>query len=67
MSTKRSLSLSLIHISLDFAEAGDNIGALLRGVDRTQIERGQVLAKPGSVPVSYTHLDVYKRQGRDRC
>ena len=34
---------------LDFAEAGDNIGALLRGVDRTQIERGQVLAKPGSV------------------
>ncbi len=30
-------------------EAGDNIGALLRGVDRTQIERGQVLAKPGSV------------------
>ena len=34
---------------LDFAEAGDNIGALLRGVDRTQIERGQVLAKPGTV------------------
>ena len=31
------------------AKAGDNIGALLRGVDRTQIERGQVLAKPGSV------------------
>ena len=30
--------------SLDFAEAGDHIGALLRGVDRTQIERGQVLA-----------------------
>ncbi len=34
---------------LDFAEAGDNIGALLRGVDRTEIERGQVLAKPGSI------------------
>jgi len=34
---------------LDFAEAGDNIGALLRGVDRTDIERGQVLAKPGSI------------------
>ena len=33
----------------NFAQAGDNIGALLRGVDRTQIERGQVLAKPGSV------------------
>ncbi|WP_047154551.1 elongation factor Tu [Aneurinibacillus tyrosinisolvens] len=34
---------------LDQAQAGDNIGALLRGVDRTDIERGQVLAKPGSV------------------
>ncbi|MFI3283933.1 MAG: elongation factor Tu [Erysipelotrichaceae bacterium] len=34
---------------LDFAEAGDNIGALLRGVNRDQVERGQVLAKPGSV------------------
>ena len=39
----------LFRKSLDFAEAGDNIGALLRGVDRTQIERGQVLAKPGSI------------------
>ncbi|CAH0120739.1 MULTISPECIES: elongation factor Tu [unclassified Paenibacillus] len=34
---------------LDSAQAGDNIGALLRGVDRKEIERGQVLAKPGSV------------------
>ncbi|MBQ9731137.1 MAG: elongation factor Tu [Bacilli bacterium] len=34
---------------LDFAEAGDNIGALLRGVNRDEIVRGQVLAKPGSV------------------
>ncbi|MBQ7888907.1 MAG: elongation factor Tu [Erysipelotrichaceae bacterium] len=34
---------------LDFAEAGDNIGALLRGVNRDEIQRGQVLAKPGSV------------------
>jgi len=34
---------------LDTGEAGDNIGALLRGVERTDIERGQVLAKPGSV------------------
>ena len=34
---------------LDSAQAGDNIGALLRGVDRESIERGQVLAKPGSV------------------
>ena len=41
--------LEMFRKSLDFAEAGDNIGALLRGVDRTQIERGQVLAAPGSV------------------
>ncbi len=34
---------------LDYAEAGDNIGALLRGVQRTEIERGQVLAQPGSI------------------
>jgi elongation factor Tu len=34
---------------LDFAEAGDNIGALLRGVAREEIQRGQVLAKPGSI------------------
>ena len=34
---------------LDFAEAGDNVGVLLRGIDRTQVQRGQVLAKPGSV------------------
>ena len=38
---------------LDSAEAGDNIGALLRGVQRTDIERGQVLAKPGS---QLTHI-----------
>ena len=34
---------------LDYAEAGDNIGCLLRGVQRTEIERGQVLSKPGSI------------------
>ena len=34
---------------LDYAEAGDNIGALLRGIQRTEIERGQVLCKPGSI------------------
>ena len=34
---------------LDQAEAGDNIGALLRGIDRKEIERGQVLAKPGTI------------------
>ena len=41
--------IEMFHKLLDFAEAGDNIGALLRGVDRTGIERGQVLAKPGSI------------------
>ena len=34
---------------LDRGEAGDNIGALIRGIDRTEVERGQVLCKPGSV------------------
>ena len=41
--------LEMFHKLLDFAEAGDNVGALLRGVQRTEIERGQVLAKPGSI------------------
>ena len=41
--------LEMFHKQLDEAQAGDNIGALLRGVARTDIQRGQVLAKPGSV------------------
>ena len=42
---------------LDSGEAGDNIGALLRGTKKEEVERGQVLAAPGSIkPVSYTHL-----------
>ena len=41
--------IEMFHKLLDYAEAGDNIGALLRGVAKTEIERGQVLAKPGSV------------------
>ena len=41
--------LEMFRKSLEFAQAGDNIGALLRGIDRSQIERGQVIAKPGSV------------------
>ena len=45
---------------LDFAEAGDNIGALLRGVQRTGIKRGQVLCKPGSIhPHTRFHGQVY--------
>ena len=41
--------LEMFRKTLDFCQAGDNIGALLRGISRDQIERGQVLAKPGSV------------------
>ncbi len=41
--------IEMFHKLLDYAEAGDNIGALLRGVQRNEIERGQVLAKPGSI------------------
>ena len=41
--------LEMFHKQLDQAEAGDNIGALLRGVNRDEVERGQVLAKPGTV------------------
>lgn len=49
--TRKSVvtSMEMFRKVLDFAEAGDNIGALLRGVNRDEIERGQVLAKPGSV------------------
>jgi elongation factor Tu len=41
--------LEMFRKTLDFAQAGDNIGVLLRGIQRDEIERGQVLAKPGSV------------------
>ena len=41
--------IEMFHKLLDFAEAGDNIGTLLRGIDRNGVERGQVLAKPGSI------------------
>ena len=52
--------LEMFRKSLDFTQAGDNIGALLRGIDRTQIERGQVLAKPGSVhPHNVFEAQVY--------
>ena len=41
--------LEMFRKTLDFAEAGDNVGVLLRGVQRTEIQRGQVLAKPGTI------------------
>ena len=45
---------------LDYAEAGDNIGALLRGIQRSEIERGQVLCKPGSIkPLTKFSGQVY--------
>ena len=47
--TSVATGLEMFHKLLDFAEAGDNIGILLRGINRTDIEKGQVVAKPGSV------------------
>ena len=41
--------LEMFHKLLDYAEAGDNVGALLRGIDKKSVERGQVLCKPGSI------------------
>ncbi len=41
--------IEMFHKLMDFAEAGDNIGALLRGIQKNEIERGQVLCKPGSI------------------
>jgi elongation factor Tu len=52
--------LEMFRKILDFAESGDNVGVLLRGVNRDQVERGQVLAKPGSVlPHSKFSAQVY--------
>ena len=49
--TKKTVvtGIEMFRKQLDFAEAGDNAGVLLRGIDREEVERGQVLAKPGSV------------------
>lgn len=50
----------MFHKQLDRAEAGDNVGALLRGIDRKDVERGQVLAKPGSIkPLTKYRAEVY--------
>ena len=52
--------VEMFHKLLDKAQAGDNIGALLRGVQRTDIERGQVLAKPGTIkPHTHFFSEVY--------
>ena len=52
--------IEMFRKQLDYAEAGDNTGVLLRGISREQVERGQVLAKPGSVkPHSKFKAEVY--------
>ena len=52
--------IEMFHKLLDYAEAGDNIGALLRGIDKKSIERGQVLCKPGSIhPLTKFKGQVY--------
>jgi elongation factor Tu len=52
--------LEMFQKILDFAQAGDNAGALLRGVKREEVERGQVLAKPGSItPHTHYKAEVY--------
>jgi len=53
-------SLEMFHKILEEAEAGDAVGILLRGVDRDEIERGQVLAAPGTIkPHTYAEAQVY--------
>ena len=52
--------IEMFRKTLDYAEAGDNIGALLRGIQKNEVERGQVLAKPGSIhPHTKFHGQVY--------
>ena len=53
-------SMEMFRKTLDFCEAGDNVGALLRGIGREEVERGQVLCKPGSIhPHTKFHGQVY--------
>jgi elongation factor Tu len=53
-------SLEMFHKTLDYAEPGDAVGVLLRGIEREDIERGMVLAAPGSItPHTYADAEVY--------
>lgn len=55
-----AISLEMFHKTMQVAEAGDAVGVLLRGLDRDEIERGQVLAKPGTVkPHTEADVEVY--------
>ena len=63
--------IEMFHKLMDFAEAGDNVGLLLRGVDKKAIERGQVLAKPGSITphtkfVGQVYVLTEKEGGRSK-
>ena len=63
--------IEMFHNLLDFAEAGDNIGALLRGIQKNEIERGQVLCKPGSIQphtkfVGQVYVLTEKEGGRQK-
>ena len=63
--------IEMFHKLMDYAEAGDNIGALLRGVQKNEIERGQVLCKPGSVQphtkfVGQVYVLTEKEGGRQK-
>jgi elongation factor Tu len=52
--------LEMFHKLLDYAEPGDAVGILLRGIERTDIERGQVIAAPGSIkPHTYFKAEIY--------
>ncbi len=60
--TKKSIvtGIEMFHKMLDQGEAGDNAGVLLRGIEKTDVERGQVLAKPGSItPHSEFEAEIY--------
>nr|MBQ8890405.1 elongation factor Tu [Clostridia bacterium] len=63
--------IEMFHKLMDFAEAGDNVGLLLRGIAKTDIERGQVLCKPGSVKphtkfVGQVYVLTEKEGGRSK-
>jgi elongation factor Tu len=63
--------IEMFHKLMDYAEAGDNVGLLLRGVQKNEIERGQVLCKPGSVQphtkfVGQVYVLTEKEGGRSK-
>ena len=70
-STTVVTGIEMFHKLMDYAEAGDNVGLLLRGVDKKSIERGQVLAKPGSIKpqtkfVGQVYVLTEKEGGRSK-